>query len=194
MEIVNIRKELTHLLDNITEQSEKYANNTTITSAEVGAVLLKINKAQEKTAVLKYLLEQEELNAKLNTATANANNPINNETIQEPAPIVTEIKVELKPEILQPILEEVAEQKIVEEHNLEQQSILKLADFLTLNDRYLYANELFNKDMSAFNALVKSIDECKSFDEAQKLYILFDWEIENEHVLTFTNLVERRFL
>ena len=48
--------------------------------------------------------------------------------------------------------------------------------------------------MNAFNELVKDIDGCSSFDEAQKLYMLLDWEIENEYVLSFTSLVERRFL
>jgi hypothetical protein len=71
--------------------------------------------------------------------------------------------------------------------------IARLVDAFSLNDRYLYANELFNKDMSAFNSLVKAIDNCTSFDAAQKLYVSFDWEIDNAHVLSFTNLVDRRF-
>ena len=48
--------------------------------------------------------------------------------------------------------------------------------------------------MNAFNELVKSIDNCLSFEDAQKLYLHLDWEIDNEHVLSFTDLVERRFL
>jgi hypothetical protein len=98
----------------------------------------------------------------------------------------------------EPIVPEIQEEVVVEaesskEENLKQTSVTKLSEGLTLNDRYLFANELCNKDMNAFNELVKLIDNCSSLDEATKLYSTMDWEIDNEHVVTFTNLVERRF-
>ena len=77
--------------------------------------------------------------------------------------------------------------------NLEYPPIAKLIDALTLNDRYLYANELFNKDMSSFNELVKSIDNSSSLNEVQGLISSYAWDKENEHVISFNTLVTRRF-
>ncbi|MCB0400827.1 MAG: hypothetical protein KDD41_01985 [Flavobacteriales bacterium] len=79
---------------------------------------------------------------------------------------------------------------------LENRPIARLIDALTLNDRYLYANELFNKDMNAFNALVKALDNCTNKEEAQGIIARFneEWDQENVHVLSFFELVDRRFM
>lgn len=76
--------------------------------------------------------------------------------------------------------------------------ISSLKDAFSLNDRYLFANELFKKDMTLFNETIKNIDACKSIAEAQellsKLKTVFNWDDENERVINFYELVERRFL
>ena len=193
MEIGGIRKELTELIDNITEHSNKYTGQRTIPSLEVGVVLTKINRLQEGMAVLRHLLEQQEIKSKEERRNYRSKEAdLAMETIEEPKPIVEQ-------EALEPVAASKIEEVVVEKEfvvaptNVEQPLVSKLIDALTLNDRYLYANELFNKDMNAFNELVKAIDECSSFDEAQNLYISLDWEIDSEHVLSFTNLVEQRF-
>ncbi len=204
MEIGRIRKELTELLDNITEHSNKYSDERTIPSLEVGAILTKINRAQEGMAVLRHLLEEQEKEAKQKRqkeVQARAEALIQSPETNTPDLIVAESPVvssssEKAEEVVEPVFQHAPtiEKQDLEPKNVEQLVNSKLTDLLTLNDRYLYANELFNKDMSAFNDLVKAIDDCGSFDEAQKLYVSLDWEIDNEHVLSFTNLVERRFL
>tara|TARA_B100000809_G_C15114760_1_gene522001 strand:+ start:1752 stop:2357 length:606 start_codon:yes stop_codon:yes gene_type:complete len=200
MEIGRIRKELTALLDNIVEHSNKYSEDRTIPSLEVGVVLTKINRLQDGMSVLRHLLEKQEKEAKQQrqkerivraeslVETIATNNLENKVTEEIPA---VQIPIEVVQEIIQ--IKEVSPIKEEAEKIELKQGELKLVDSLTLNDRYLYANELFNKNMNAFNELVKDIDGCSSFDEAQKLYISLDWEIENEHVLSFTSLVERRF-
>ena len=81
---------------------------------------------------------------------------------------------------------------------IQQAPIVKLVDAFTLNDRYLYANELFNKDMSAFNEFIKSIDNAPSITSAQTLFNQtgsgYNWDVENKMVLDFMNLIERRFV
>ena len=64
MEIGRIRKELTALLDNIVEHSNKYSEDRTIPSLEVGVVLTKINRLQDGMSVLRHLLEKQEKEAK----------------------------------------------------------------------------------------------------------------------------------
>jgi hypothetical protein len=201
MEIGHIRKELTELLDNIVEHSNKYAEDRTIPSLEVSVVLTKINRLHERMAVLKYLLEEQEKEAKHQRQLARA---LKTKTvIEQDEPLSVEestpenLSIEKPPIVVAPEVDEAIEDNtIVEKETVEelvQAKVASLFNVLTLNDRYLYANELFNKDMSTFNELVKAIDTCPSFYEAQKLYVSLDWEIDNEHVLSFTSLVERRF-
>ncbi|MGB0887774.1 MAG: hypothetical protein ACPGSL_06605 [Vicingaceae bacterium] len=193
MEIDIIRKELSNLLEKFIDTSNKYNNQNTINVEDFNTFLDKINQIQEKMIVLKYLLEQQEQKDLTK----------HDEEISSPEKEVINVKLnvpEIKPaenikeEIVEPEKEVVIKENITATENNESTPITKLTDTLTLNDRYLFANELFNKDMSAFNNLVKAIDACVTFNEAQNLYIGLDWEIENEHVLSFTNLVEQRFL
>jgi formiminotetrahydrofolate cyclodeaminase len=196
MEIARIRKELTELLDNIIEHSNKYTDDRTIPSLEVGAILTKINRLQEKMAVLKHVLQVQEKEIKykrqqekmLDKQAVTALLEAESIEVSTPKiPVVDEDPIELVPETVVAIEENKTVEKEV------QPEVTKLMDSLTLNDRYLYANELFNKDMSAFNELVKTIDTCTSFDEVQKLFVALDWEIDNEHVVSFISIVERRF-
>jgi formiminotetrahydrofolate cyclodeaminase len=163
MEIARIRKELTELLDNIIEHSNKYNDDRTIPSLEVGAILTKINRLQEKMAVLKHVLQVQEKEIKykrqqekmLDKQAVTALLEAESIEVSTPKiPVVDEDPIELVPETVVAIEENKTVEKEV------QPEVTKLMDSLTLNDRYLYANELFNKDMSAFNELVKTIDTC----------------------------------
>jgi hypothetical protein len=187
MEIDEIRKELNHLLENILDHSSRYSDERPIPSLEISFVMAKINKMQENLAVLRHLLEEQELAAKNEKPT----DQVVEERMEEPAPVEEEkieesIPTEDENEAPQ---EESASQNSVEESS----SSAKLTDLLTLNDRYLFANELFNKDMNEFNNLVKKIDLSSSLSEAQSLCATFEWDDENEHVVSFYSIVERRF-
>jgi hypothetical protein len=202
MEIELMRKELTQLLDNIVEHSNRYSDDRAIPSLEIGAVLTKISRLQEGMSVLRFLLEEREKLAKQrpNKATRDFDVKIvvDQEEVAEKKEVIPEVIAEVieTPIQQEEVIEAPVQQEVVVEENVrfEQPSIPKLIDALTLNDRYLYANELFEKDMSAFNNLVKSIDNSLSLNEAKALLIPLNWEDENEHVVSFTNLVERRFL
>ena len=201
MEIEQLRQEINELLENIMKHSNSYSEKEHLIALDVNVIQQKVNKLQESLTILKYLLE-----AKHQERGAGKK-----EIVVEEKQIEAVIEKEDEPVILavqesvveqQPTVEEESEafvEEVVDKmetpkiENIEQLPIAKLADGLTLNDRYLYANELFNKDMTAFNDLVKAIDECSSLDAAVALYIAMDWELDNEHVVSFTNLVERRF-
>ena len=191
MEIERLRKELNELLENVVDHSSRYSENRPIPSLEISFVLKKINKMQETLTVLKYLLEQQEL----------ANKTSHKQRITFPKmeeddddwdddESVEEVVVSTEKEAAEKL-----EEKITD---IEKLPIAKLVDAFSLNDRYLYANELFNKDMNAFNEAVKSIDGCTSFDDAQNLFNSLEtekeWDKENEHVIAFFALVERRFM
>lgn len=197
MEIEDIRKELNDLLENVVDHSSRYSAERPIPSLEISFVLSKVNKMQENLTILKYLLEQKERLSKQTTKTNKKEfvEAVKEDIIeQQPSGQTERIERSIS------VAEEVAVTDLPQEpiakkpSSIEQPAIPKLIDALTLNDRYLYANELFDKDMNAFNELVKSIDNSPSLDEAKELFSSLGWDDEDEHVQTFTILVERRFI
>ena len=86
-------------------------------------------------------------------------------------------------------------QEVVEK--LSRTPIKSLKEAFSLNDRYLYANELFDKNMEAFNNLIKTIDESSNINEAQEKLITaktqYNWDEENNFYVEFSILIERRF-
>lgn len=205
MEIEQLRKEINELLENVVEHSNAYSGNKPISSLEISFVLSKINKMQEAFIILKHLLNKQEVDIKRQKKLAEQ------DKLTEPK--IEQIKTfvaEEKPEVQELIVEKIEEQLITEpvemivepekpkaKKDIEKLPIAKLVDAFSLNDRYLYANELFKKDMSAFNELVKSIDNCTCYQEAEQLLTAtkneFDWDMDYVHVLSFYSLVERRF-
>jgi len=184
MEIEDIRKELNHLLNSVVEHSTRYSDERPIPSLEISFVMTKINKMKDNLVVLKYLLEEQEKALK---STKNSERKVPDTTVD----VIEDKKEETV--IIEEESETLENSNATLADNHEQSLIPKLMDALTLNDRYLYANELFNKDMNAFNEMVKSIDNSSSLDEAMGLFSSLILDNENEHLLSFTSLVERRF-
>ena len=214
MEIEQLRKEINELLENVVEHSGNYSGNRQIPSLEISFVLTKINKMQEALIILKHLLKEQEIDIKRQKKLA-----AQEELIEKQAEKIEPTILVEKTILQEPILEkeEVLEEIVIEQHteiktievviapekpkakkDIEKLPIPKLVDAFSLNDRYLYANELFDKDMGAFNELVKSIDNCTSNQEAEQLLTTtkneLDWDNEDVHVTSFYSLVERRFL
>ena len=86
----------------------------------------------------------------------------------------------------------------VGEH-LERQPIVDLLPAIGLNERYHYANELFEGDMEDFKKTVQLLNdfddgmEAKNFFENELLQ-QYSWEREHELVQALYQLVERRYL
>lgn len=83
----------------------------------------------------------------------------------------------------------------------EKMAQLKLMDLkkgIGLNERFLFANELFNGDMIAFNRALDELNHLESMSEANKfmndgLALKYGWKAENESVESFKSLISRRF-
>ena len=218
MEIEQLRKEINQILANITEHSERFTGKEYLPSLEVSVLMSKINKLQELSAVLKYKIQQKEENRRSSNKQPQA------VEIKEPTPIIEKtpepvieetLEQELKAETEQVIEPVVEPQPFVQEIKIEKASPTKntkssvsdkflhtpihsLKDAFSLNDRYLFANELFKKNMALFNDTVKAIDSCSSLIEAQEILTktnaALNWDTENERVISFYSLVDRRFL
>ncbi|MDT8411684.1 MAG: hypothetical protein RQ875_04410 [Vicingaceae bacterium] len=218
MEVNKIRKELNELLKNIVEHSESFPANRPIPSLEVSAVISKVNKMQERLNVLRYLLEIQENKQKNSPYTKQFDSQkevliAEDTTISEinttkqidekesrPINISDNNKEELANEQLdEASINEVKDRKNNQEiaQKLSRIPLQSLKEAFSLNDRYLYANELFGKDMEAFNNLIKSIDESNNINEAHEKLITaktqYNWDEENNLYVEFNILIERRF-
>lgn len=82
---------------------------------------------------------------------------------------------------------------------LQKQPIADLVSAIGLNERYLYANELFNGDTEAFKAELSRLNESSNFDDAKRYFEeemvgKNKWEKDHEMVHALRVLIERRFL
>ncbi len=207
MEIEQLRKELTHLLDNVVSHSRHFSEGKQIPSLEISVVLAKINRMQEYLAVLKHLLEKQEINDYYENKTETTSSVKSTDRSSNKDGLYTKEKettTKEKEKLTTVKPQEAITQKVDDEQHISsvseklQQTLTgKLIDAFTLNDRYLYANELFNKDMAAFNELIKTLDNCDNKQEVHQILlntkIKFSWEDENEHYVSFTEIISRKF-
>jgi hypothetical protein len=82
---------------------------------------------------------------------------------------------------------------------LERLPISDLKKAIGLNQKFVFINELFNKDHEIFETTLLTINNFSSAIEADNfinnnLKARFNWDTSNENVKDFFELVERRFL
>jgi DNA mismatch repair ATPase MutS len=216
MEIQQLRKEFNQLLDKINQHSERFTDEDHFPSLEASVMLSKINKLQELAAVLKFAIELNEeeagqkrrnyQQAQRELKTEAVIEEIVEATEEEQIILIDEV-IEIEEEVLA-VVEEIKNDVEVEEEQQELKSsvsdkfsqtpISSLKDAFSLNDRYLFANELFNKDMNLFNEAIKTLDACENeviaMGKLNEFGATYDWDLENEHLLSLQNKVQRRFL
>lgn len=219
MEIQELRKEFNQLLDKINQHSDRFTDKDYFPSLEASVMLSKINKLQELAAVLKFAIELNEEQASHKRRNYQQEQrelkkeAIIEELIEAPKEVQIElideaIKIEEEKEVI-PVQEaeeaKKLEAKEVKENGqnsvsdkFSQTPIASLKDAFSLNDRYLFANELFNKDMTLFNDAIKTLDACENeviaMGKLNEFGATYDWDLENEHLLMLQNKVQRRFL
>ncbi len=83
--------------------------------------------------------------------------------------------------------------------HLQKQPIADLMSAIGLNERYLYANDLFDGDMQEFKNAVKMLNEFENGEEAKSFFesglrSTYNWEDDNTLAQALFSLVERRHL
>jgi len=83
--------------------------------------------------------------------------------------------------------------------HLQKQPIADLMSAIGLNERYLYANDLFDGDMQEFRDAVKMLNEFKNGAEAKAFFesglrTTYEWKDDNVLAQALFNLLERRYL
>jgi hypothetical protein len=123
-------------------------------------------------------------------------------TFQEPvAPKEVPRPVPVETPIAENAIAALFDQKQAKElsEKLSNARIEDLTRSISLNDKMLYANELFNEDLVAFNEVVRTINNMATFADAQRYLVQlarqYDWvtETKQESAKNFIKLVRRRF-
>ena len=100
-----------------------------------------------------------------------------------------------------PAIEALFHQKAARElsEKLSQQAIPDLTKALAINDKLLYANELFGRDMTSMSNTLSELNKLSSFDDAKNMMLgiaeRFDWAEEEraEVASSFIKMVRRRY-
>lgn len=82
---------------------------------------------------------------------------------------------------------------------LARQPIADLRKAFGLNERFLYANELFGGDGQEFIRALNELNHLENFEDAKRMIEAryqntFKWNLEDETVQEFISIVERRYL
>jgi hypothetical protein len=83
-------------------------------------------------------------------------------------------------------------------NRLQQQPIKNLKTAIGLNERFLFANELFRGDGIEYKRAIEEFNHLESMDSAMKLIThkygeVYSWDFEDRTVLSFLEYLERRY-
>lgn len=78
------------------------------------------------------------------------------------------------------------------------QPLKDIKSAMGINERFLYANELFKGDLAAFNQAIEELNHLETKADAdrlldQQLSTRYQWDDESKYVSAFRDLVGRRF-
>ncbi|MCB0480298.1 MAG: hypothetical protein KDC83_02655 [Flavobacteriales bacterium] len=98
-----------------------------------------------------------------------------------------------------PEINEISNSKSTVGERLSKMPISDLKGAFGLNERFFYANELFGGNGEEFIRAINELNHLSSFSDAQRLieakYVgPNNWDLEKEEVMTFLEIVERRYL
>lgn len=207
MDKSTIRKEIAALINSIKEHSDNIGDNKHIPQIELELILHKIEKLYQKSIVFNHL---------------NSNGEVGqNTTISKP--VVETPKVEVKQEMVKPVvsekpidlfgseippaiekskLEKKVEKKeekpvVVVPNKIQKPSIQDLTKAIGLNDKFLFANELFEGNMQEYSIAIQQLNGAGSLESAMdyfsNLQQLYEWDMEKETVKQLVDLVDRRY-
>lgn len=171
------------------------------------------SRRQEDTAVAEELLEELAEATSQVTEAIPVPEPVQEEIAPEPAPREEpEAEMVAAPEVEAPTpepVQEVAQETVTSDNSASQPAKEAVADKLHrmvvtdlnsaigINERYLYANQLFNNDMKLYNSAITDLNNCAHYQDAESLLTqyaeTYQWDDENMHVQEFRQLIERRY-
>lgn len=78
---------------------------------------------------------------------------------------------------------------------IERTKLTDLRKAFTLNDRFRFCRELFDRDEARMNDILAALNEARSYDESlEMLQARVQWDLEGETATDFLKFIERRFV
>jgi hypothetical protein len=181
MKYQQMRKDITRLIDDVKYHSDALTPIDRLPIIQLNIILSKMNQMMEKTIILKHYVESEMEHSKEYQYTAEA---------AEVTALMEKVEKKERNESTTIIPETLPPADITTPPDL------RLA--IGIYERYLFANELFNGSLEAYEESVNAINGFDTLEQAER-YIMgqlkkkYNWDMENETVLQFQTLVKRRY-
>lgn len=215
MDKSTIRKEIAALINSIKEHSDNIGDNRHIPQIELELILHKIEKLYQKSIVFNHLNSAGE-------KTHITENPIKLAPVVETPkvevkaelvkPIVTDKPIDLFGTEIPVVAEKPKQEKKVElpadktvkkeekavvSNKIQKPSIQDLTKAIGLNDKFLFANELFEGSMQEYNIAIQQLNGAGSLESAMDYFStlqqLYEWDMEKETIEHLLDLVDRRY-
>jgi hypothetical protein len=227
MEKNQIRKEIAELINSIKQHSDEIdiGDKKHIPQLELELILKKIASLYEKSIVFNYLNSQKSIEneiAKLIEPKINIEERIISEISKaqdkakeepkveekvivpeiieaKPQEVVVEKTIEVVPVIEKPIIEEkpLVAEKPKPIINIQKPAISDIKTAIGINDRFQFANDLFEGNMQEYEIGIQQLNSSENIDSAMiyfhSLQKLYTWDLENDTVKRLLELVERRY-
>jgi hypothetical protein len=186
MKYQKMRKDITRLIDDIKYHSDALTPMDRLPIIQLNIILAKMNQMMEKTIILKHYIETEMEQSREYYSATETTTQTEEETVQtevEPAPTAAA---------------EIPEKKeaVVPEGLSDNPPDLKLA--IGIYERYLFANELFNGSIEAYEEAIKALNDFNTIEKAvqyidEGLKKEYNWDMESNVTEQFVTLVKRRY-
>ena len=215
MDKSSIRKEIAALINSIKEHSDNIGDNKHIPQLELELILHKIEKLYQKSIVFNHLNSE-------GNGNRNSDNTINSKPVVETPkaevkqetvkPVVSEKPIDLFGSEIPLVTEKPKQEKKVEKsagltggkeekpvvvNKIQKPSIQDLTKAIGLNDKFLFANDLFEGNMQEYNIAIQQLNGAGSLESAMdyfsNLQQLYEWDMEKETVKQLIDLVDRRY-
>ena len=187
-----MREDITDLIDDIKYKSDDLTDLDRLPIIQLNVILAKINTLTKKTTILLHYVEKQgEDQKKIKFSQKKEELVVEKPVSEEPLIPPTEIEA-LVPE---PEVEKTETDDL--ETRLKQIAVKDLSTAIGINEKYLFASELFNGKINVFTEAINGLNCLESLDQAvsylNDLATEHQWDLENETVVTFRGIVEGRY-
>jgi len=192
MDLKKMREDITDLIDDIKYKSDDLTDLDRLPIIQLNVILAKINTLTKKTTILLHYVEKQgEDQKKIKFSQKKEELVVEKPVSEEPLIPPTEIEA-LVPE---PEVEKTETDDL--ETRLKQIAVKDLSTAIGINEKYLFASELFNGKINVFTEAINGLNCLESLDQAvsylNDLATEHQWDLENETVVTFRGIVEGRY-
>lgn len=205
MDKYSIRKEIAALINSIKEHSDNIGDKEHIPQLELELILHKIEKLYQKSIVFNHLntfQEKPVTEQKVQQTIETPKVEIKQETAK---PVVSDKPIDLFGSEIPPVTEKPKQEKKIEKKQeekpvvskIQKPSIEDLNKAIGLNDKFQFANELFEGSMQEYSIAIQQLNGAGSLESAMdyfsNLQQLYEWDMEKESVKRLLDLVDRRY-